>query len=131
MPYFCVSKITRALNSHAKPLQDSKILILGVAYKADIDDLRESPALRIIRQLDDLGAVVDYHDPFVPELPELGRHSIDFHKGAGISAYDAVVIVTAHTTIDYTEVVEKSQLVVDFRNATADVCDVSGKVWKL
>jgi UDP-N-acetyl-D-glucosamine dehydrogenase len=130
MPYFCVAKITRALNSHGKALQGSKGLVLGVAYKADIDDLRESPALRIIRQLDAAGMVVDYHDPFVPELPAFGMHSVDLHKGAGISAYDAVVIVTAHTGIDYEEIVRKAQLVVDFRNATAGL-DGDGKVWKL
>jgi UDP-N-acetyl-D-glucosamine dehydrogenase len=131
MPYFCVQKIMRALNSRSKAVQGSKILVLGVAYKADIDDLRESPALRIIRQLDDLGAIVDYSDPFVPELPDFGRHSLDFHKGAGISAFDAVVVVTAHTDIDYAEVVERSQLVVDLRNATAGVPDPDGKIWKL
>ena len=74
--------------------------------------------------------VVDYHDPFVPELPAFGMHSVDLHKGAGISAYDAVVIVTAHSGIDYEEIVRKAQLVVDFRNATAGL-DGDGKVWKL
>ena len=91
MPYFCVAKVTRALNSHGKALQGAKALVLGVAYKADIDDLRESPALKIIRQLDKQGAAVDYHDPFVAELPAFGMHSVDLTKGAGISAYDVVV----------------------------------------
>ena len=102
-----------------------------MAYKADIDDLRESPALRIIKQLDALGAVVDYHDPFVPELPELGRHSIDFHKGAGISAYDAVVIVTAHTgdrlRRGRREVAAGGRL----PQRHGRRVDVAGKVWKL
>ena len=91
MPYFCVAKVTRALNSHGKALQGAKVLVLGVAYKADIDDLRESPALKIIRQLDRQGAAVDYHDPFVAELPAFGMHSVDLTRGAGISAYDVVV----------------------------------------
>ncbi|MGZ4199712.1 MAG: nucleotide sugar dehydrogenase [Thermoleophilia bacterium] len=130
MPYFCVTKVTRALNSHGKALLGAKVLVMGVAYKADIDDLRESPALKIIRQLDKQGAAVDYHDPFVAELPALGMHSIDLHKGAGISAYDVVIVVTAHTAIDYADVVSKSQLVVDLRNATAGL-DGGGKVWKL
>jgi len=130
MPYFCVTKVTRALNSHGKALQGAKGLVLGVAYKADIDDLRESPALKIIRQLDHLGMAVDYHDEFVTELPELDRRSIDLHKGAGISAYDVVIVVTAHSTVDYAEVVDKAQLVVDLRNATAGL-DGDGKVWKL
>ena len=130
MPYFCVTKVTRALNSHGKALQGAKALVMGVAYKADIDDLRESPALKIIRQLDRQGMAVDYHDPFVAELPALRMHSIDLSKGAGISAYDVVIVVTAHSAIDYADVVAKAQLVVDLRNATAGL-DGGGKVWKL
>jgi UDP-N-acetyl-D-glucosamine dehydrogenase len=130
MPYFCVTKVTRALNSHGKALQGAKALVMGVSYKADIDDLRESPALKIIRQLDKQGMAVDYHDPFVAELPAFGMHSIDLSKGAGISAYDVVIVVTAHTAIDYADVVSKAQLVVDLRNATAGL-DGAGKVWKL
>jgi UDP-N-acetyl-D-glucosamine dehydrogenase len=130
MPYFCVTKVTRALNSHGKALQGAKALVLGVAYKADIDDLRESPALKIIRQLDRHGVAVEYHDPFVAELPQFGMRSVELQKGAGISAYDVVVIVTAHTGIDYADVVAKAQLVVDLRNATAGL-DGDGKVWKL
>ncbi len=130
MPYFCVTKVTRALNSHAKALQGAKALVMGVAYKADIDDLRESPALKIIHQLDRQGVAVDYHDPFVAELPALGMRSIDLNKGAGISAFDVVIIVTAHSTVDYGDVVAKAQLVVDLRNATAGI-DGGGKVWKL
>ena len=130
MPYFCVTKVTRALNSHGKALQGAKALVMGVSYKADIDDLRESPALKIIRQLDKQGMAVDYHDPFVAELPAFGMHSIDLSKGAGISAYDVVIVVTAHTVIDYADVVRKAQLVVDLRNATAGL-DGAGKVWKL
>ncbi len=130
MPYFCVAKVTRALNSHGKALQGSKALVLGVAYKADIDDLRESPALKIIRQLDKQGVAVDYHDPFVPALPAFHMHSIDLTKGAGISAYDVVIVVTAHSSTDYADVVSKAQLVVDLRNATAGL-DGAGKVWKL
>jgi UDP-N-acetyl-D-glucosamine dehydrogenase len=130
MPYFCVTKVTRALNSHGKALQGAKALVMGVAYKADIDDLRESPALKIIRQLDKQGVAVDYHDPFVAELAALDMHSIDLSKGAGISAYDVVIVVTAHSAIDYADLVAKAQLVVDLRNATAGF-DGGGKVWKL
>ena len=97
MPYFCVTKVTRALNSHAKSLQGSRALVMGVAYKADIDDLRESPALKIIRQLGRHGMTVDYHDPFVTELPQFGMRSVDLTEGAGIGAYDVVIVVTAHT----------------------------------
>jgi len=119
------------LYARGKALQGTKGLVLGVAYKPDIDDLRESPALKIIRQLDALGMVIDYHDPFVAELPAFGMHSIDLHKGAGISAYDVVIIVTAHTSIDYGEVVRKAQLVVDLRNATSGIEGRGEKVWRL
>ncbi len=107
MPYFCVTKVTRALNSHGKSLQGSRALVMGVAYKADIDDLRESPALKMIRQLGRHGMAVDYHDPFVTELPQFDMRSVDLTEGAGISAYDVVIVVTAHTTIDYADVVDK------------------------
>ncbi len=130
MPYFCVTKVTRALNSHAKALQGSRALVMGVAYKADIDDLRESPALKIIRQLGRHGMAVDYHDPFVTELPQFDMRSVDLTEGAGIGAYDVVIVVTAHTTIDYADVVDKAQLVVDLRNATAGL-DGGDKIWKL
>jgi UDP-N-acetyl-D-glucosamine dehydrogenase len=73
---------------------------------------------------------VDYHDPFVAELPQFSMHSIDLSKGAGISAYDVVIVVTAHSAIDYADVVAKAQLVVDLRNATAGL-DGGGKVWTL
>jgi UDP-N-acetyl-D-glucosamine dehydrogenase len=73
---------------------------------------------------------VDYHDPFVTELPEFGMHSVDLTRGAGISAYDVVIVVTAHTGIDYADVVDKAQLVVDLRNATAGL-DGGDKIWKL
>jgi UDP-N-acetyl-D-glucosamine dehydrogenase len=106
------------------------VLVLGVAYKADIDDLRESPALKVIRNLQTHGAEVAYHDPYVPRLDDLGLSSVDLGDGRPLAGYDAVVIVTAHTSIDYRQVVERAQLVVDFRNATAGIPS-AGKVWKL
>jgi UDP-N-acetyl-D-glucosamine dehydrogenase len=129
MPYFCVEKLHRALNTRQKSLNGAKVLVLGVAYKADIDDLRESPALKVIRNLQTHGAEVAYHDPYVPRLDGFGLSSVDIADGR-LGAYDAVVIVTAHTSIDYRRVVEEAQLVVDFRNATAGIADV-GNVWKL
>jgi UDP-N-acetyl-D-glucosamine dehydrogenase len=130
MPYFCAEKIHQVLNTRGKSLNGAKILVLGVAYKADIDDLRESPALKLIRRLQELGALVDYHDPHVPSLPDFDLHSVALDRGAGMGAYDAVVIVTAHSALDYGEVVEKAQVVVDLRNAAAGVPD-AGKVFKL
>jgi len=129
MPYFCVEKLHRALNTRQKSLNGAKVLVLGVAYKADIDDLRESPALKVIHNLQTHGAEVAYHDPYVPRLDGFGLSSVDIADGR-LAAYDAVVIVTAHTSIDYRRVVEEAQLVVDFRNATAGIAD-AGNVWKL
>jgi UDP-N-acetyl-D-glucosamine dehydrogenase len=130
MPYFCVEKLHRALNTRHKSLNGAKVLVLGVAYKADIDDLRESPALKVIRSLQTHGADVAYHDAYVPRLDEFGLTSVDIGDPRSLAAYDAVVIVTAHTSVDYREVVEQSQLVVDLRNATAGVPS-AGNVWKL
>jgi UDP-N-acetyl-D-glucosamine dehydrogenase len=127
MPYWCVGKIVRALNSQGKPLKGSKVLLLGVSYKEDIGDMRESPALKMIELLGDEGADVSYHDRFVPELPELGLRSEPLDPGGA----DCVVIVTAHSGIDYDALAEQAPLVVDFRNATGDSGTANGKVWKL
>jgi UDP-N-acetyl-D-glucosamine dehydrogenase len=121
MPYFCVSKLARALNDREKALKGSKILVIGVAYKADVNDMRESPALKVISLLRERSADVSYHDPFVPDL-EPG-HGIDVAMrsvpldDATMAAADAVVVVTAHSGIDWVDVAAKSDLVMDFRNA--------------
>ena len=125
MPYFCRSLVSQALNHGAqKSLSGSKVLVLGVAYKANIDDVRESPAEKLIHLLDNAGADVAYHDPLVPEFD--GRRSVDLVP----EEYDCVVIVTAHSSIDYGDVVRRAGVVVDLRNATKGV-EVDGKVWKL
>ncbi|MDX6401217.1 MAG: UDP-N-acetyl-D-glucosamine dehydrogenase, partial [Gaiellaceae bacterium] len=100
-------------------------LMLGVSYKADIDDVRESPAEKIIRLLHAAGAEVSYHDPHVPEFD--GMSSVAYAP----EDYDCVVIVTAHTAIDYEDLVERAAVIVDFRNATGGVGSKSEKVWKL
>ena len=130
MPYFCVEKLHRALNTRDKSLNGAKVLVLGVAYKADIDDLRESPAIKVIRNLRGLGAEVAYHDPHCAELREFGLRSVDLDGYEMMGDYDAVVIVTAHSALDYRSVVEHAELVVDFRNATAGIPS-AGNVWKL
>jgi len=130
MPYFCVEKLHRALNTRQKSLNGARLLVLGVAYKADIDDLRESPALKVIRLLRDHGADVDYHDPYCAELPEFDLKSVDLDEYRRIARYDAVVIVTAHSALDYPTIVREADLVVDFRNATAGIPN-AGNVWKL
>ncbi len=125
MPYFCRSVVSQALNHGAqKSLKGSKILVLGVAYKADIDDVRESPAEKLIHLLRNAGADVAYHDPFVGEFDGLTSAALEPER------YDCVVIVTAHSAIDYGEVVRRGHVIVDFRNATKG-CEVDGKVWKL
>jgi UDP-N-acetyl-D-glucosamine dehydrogenase len=128
MPYFCRSLISQALNhGRERSLKGSKILLLGVSYKADVRDTRESPALKLIELLRNAGADVAYHDPHVPELLELGLSSVTLEPGD----YDCVAIVTAHSSIDYDRVVDEAQLVVDFRNAAGSTGHVDGKVWKL
>jgi UDP-N-acetyl-D-glucosamine dehydrogenase len=128
MPYFCRSLISQALN-HGRELslKGSKVLILGVSYKADVQDTRESPALKLIELLRNAGAEVAYHDPHVPELPKHGLSSVALDP----AAHDCIAIVTAHSAIDYDRVVEEAPLVVDFRNATGRNGHVTGKVWKL
>ena len=130
MPYFCVEKLHRALNTRQKSLNGARVLVLGVAYKADIDDLRESPALKVIRLLRVHGAEVSYHDPYCPELPAFDLKSIDLDGYRALASFDAVTIVTAHSALDYRTVVQQSDLVVDFRNATAGIPS-AGNVWKL
>jgi len=126
MPYFCRSVISQALNHGAqKSLKGSKILLVGVAYKADIDDVRESPAEKLLKLLRNAGAGVAYHDPFVDEFD--GLRSVPLEPGS----YDCIVIVTAHTTIDYDKLVDDAPLVVDLRNATGDKGTASEKVFKL
>jgi UDP-N-acetyl-D-glucosamine dehydrogenase len=126
MPFFCRSLISQALNHGAeKSLKGSRILILGVSYKADIDDVRESPAKKIVELLHKAGTDVSYHDPHVPEFD--GLRSVDYAP----ESYDCVVIVTAHSSIDYEDLVERAQVVVDLRNATGRNGTRNGKVWKL
>jgi UDP-N-acetyl-D-glucosamine dehydrogenase len=126
MPYYCRSLISQALNHGLeRSLKGSKVLVLGVAYKADIGDTRESPALKVMELLENAGAQVSYHDPHVPQLN--GQRSAALEP----AAYDCVVIVTAHSGIDYEQLVEDAKLVVDFRNATGRAGVASTKVWKL
>jgi UDP-N-acetyl-D-glucosamine dehydrogenase len=115
MPYFCVDRIARALNEHAKPVKGSRIAIVGVSYKPGVGDLRESPALRIVRLLRASGAEVSYHDDFIPELPDLGLRS-EWPEDA-----DCVAIVTAHPGLDLQRLVQEAPLVVDFRGVTRGI----------
>ncbi len=130
MPYYCRSRISQALNHGArKSVAGARILVLGVAYKSDISDWRESPAVKVIALLQKAGASVSYHDPHVPSFATDGiaLESVPLEP----KEYDAVVIATAHSGIDYAQLVAESDLVVDLRNATGRVGISSEKVWKL
>jgi UDP-N-acetyl-D-glucosamine dehydrogenase len=119
MPYFCVEKIARALNEHAKPVKGSRIAIVGVSYKAGVGDLRESPALKIIELLAEQGAELSYNDDYVAALPEHGLASEPLERA--LDGADCVVIVTAHPGLDLERIVRDASLVVDFRGVTRDI----------
>jgi UDP-N-acetyl-D-glucosamine dehydrogenase len=118
-PAFCVERIERALNDVGKPVNGSKILILGVSYKAGVGDIRESPSLKITKRLIDLGGDVSYYDPHVPALTDLGLGSVDLDEA--LASADLAAIVTAHPSVDYNEVVSTAPLVVDFRGVTRGI----------
>jgi len=130
MPYFCRSLVSQALNHvRQRSLSGSKILVLGVAYKPDISDTRESPAVKLIALLQNAGADVSYHDPHVSSFAENGVSLSS--SPLEPAAYDCVVVVTNHSGIDYDALVEEAVLVVDLRNATGANGSRSDKVWKL
>ena len=115
-PEWCVKKISLALNAQGKALAGSKVCILGVAYKGGVSDLRESPALKIIKKLREGGAEVSYHDPHVPELDRMGLKSVDLPEA--VADVDVTCIITAHPSVDHAQVVADANLVVDFRGVT-------------
>jgi UDP-N-acetyl-D-glucosamine dehydrogenase len=123
MPYFVIEQTAAGLNDQCKSLKGSKVLVLGLAYKRDIDDLRESPSLTIIELLREKGALVFYNDPYFPTVGH-GRH-YDLNMTStpldNLGQYDAVVIVTDHSDYDYKAIVEQSKLVIDTRNATKGI----------
>jgi UDP-N-acetyl-D-glucosamine dehydrogenase len=118
-PVFCAERIQRALNDAGKSVRGSRILLLGVSYKAGIGDTRESPALKIVDLLRELGGEISYHDPHVPELSERALSSVDLDEG--LQSADVTAIVTAHPEIDYDRVVAATPLVVDFRGVTRGI----------
>ncbi|TAN64187.1 nucleotide sugar dehydrogenase [bacterium] len=131
MPYYVVGKVVEALNNEGKSLKGAKVLILGIAYKKDVDDMRESPSLELIRLLKEKGAAVDYNDPFVPVAKAHGKgtamRSVKLTTGV-LKKYDCVLIATNHSAYDYGWIVENAQLVVDTRNAAKGL--KKGKVVK-
>ncbi len=123
MPYHVLSSVAGALNSHRKSVNGARVLILGVAYKRDIDDLRESPALAIIELLQKDGAQVSYHDPYFPFIGKGRKYDLQMKCAElkDLGQYDCVVIVTDHSDYDFGQIVQGSQLVVDTRNATKGI----------
>jgi len=128
MPYHVVTSVASALNRHKKALNGSKVLVLGVAYKRDIDDLRESPALTIIEELQRQGAEVFYNDPYFPTVGRGRKYNLQMKCTPleNLGRFDCVLIVTDHSDYDYKRIVSESQLVVDSRNATKGI--VSEKI---
>lgn len=133
-PYFVVQKIGDALNENGKAISNSKLLILGVAYKKNVDDLRESPALKLIEILRDKGAQVDYSDPYIPKIPKTRKYSFDMESvnliGDNLKKYDAVVLATDHDNFDYNLIYEHSNLIIDTRNAFKTYGLKNGKIYK-
>jgi UDP-N-acetyl-D-glucosamine dehydrogenase len=120
MPYYVVERVRDALNARRKSINGSSILVLGVAYKRDIDDMRESPALKVIEILADQGARVLYHDPHVPSLPQTRKYAFDLRSADlnqdVLRAADCVLVVTDHTNVDYGLVARTADVIVDSRN---------------
>lgn len=123
MPEYCVQRAMVILNRHRKPLNGAKVLVLGVAYKNDIDDYRESPAIRVIEKLKDAGAETDFYDPWIPEYKDNGKvfKGIEKIDEEIISSYDLIVITAAHTNIDYDMVQKNAKAIFDTRNAMKDI----------
>ena len=129
MPEFVVERVSKLLNKYKKPLNGSKVLVLGVAYKKDIDDFRESPALRIINILESEGALVTYNDPYIPEVKYKGKiyRSVELTDEL-INSSDVVIITTDHSCYDYEYIAKNAKLIFDTRNATASLKEYRDKI---
>jgi UDP-N-acetyl-D-glucosamine dehydrogenase len=133
MPYYVVARTMEALNKRSKSVKNSRILILGMAYKKDVDDLRESPSLKLTELFQEQGAKVIYNDPFIPKLPRLRHYKFPPMKSTPLAAemlkkQDVVVISTDHTAYDYQWIVQHSRLVIDTRNAAKNVIGFSDRI---
>jgi UDP-N-acetyl-D-glucosamine dehydrogenase len=135
IPYYVVDRISAALNDHSKSIRGSRILILGVAYKKDVDDVRESPALEIMELLQHKGAELSYSDPYIPQLHKMRAHDFSSMRSLelteqSIGQFDLVLIATDHTTVNYQWIVDHARLVVDTRNATRTVSLGREKIYR-
>jgi UDP-N-acetyl-D-glucosamine dehydrogenase len=136
MPDYVVGRVAEALNSQHQPISGSRILVLGLAYKPDVDDERESPSYRLLEKLKRRGADVEYYDPYVPVIRPTREHpqwagieSVAWDKMT-IAGFDVVLIATAHACVNYQELADWAHCIVDTRNAMASVKVAAGKVWK-
>jgi UDP-N-acetyl-D-glucosamine dehydrogenase len=134
MPDYVIQKLILALNQRGRSLKGSRVLVLGLAYKRDVDDMRESPSVRLIEKLREHGAIVNYNDPHIPKAPRQREHNVGLNSkkltAAFLASQDAVVISTDHTAYDYDWIVENSKLVIDSRNATVHVKKGRDKIVK-
>ena len=135
IPYYVVDRIAAALNDHAKAIRGSKVLILGAAYKKDVDDVRESPALEIMELLQHRGAALTYHDPYIPQLHKMRAYDFSHMRSVALTPEtlaqaDVVLIATDHSTLDYQFIVEHARIVVDTRNATRGVTRSREKIYR-
>jgi len=134
MPLYVVNRVAEALNESQKPIKGSKICILGVAYKKDVDDPRESPAFTILELLHQRGAAVSYSDPHLPSLPPMRHHFIRMDSQpltkSFLASQDCLVIVTDHSAFDFNFIVRHARLIVDTRNATRNCRENGAKIWK-
>jgi UDP-N-acetyl-D-glucosamine dehydrogenase len=133
MPYHVVESIANALNERQRALKGSRVLVLGVAYKKDVDDLRESPTLKIMQLLTERGALLDYNDPYFPQLHRMRHYNFSEMTSveltpAVLASYDCVIIATDHSSYDYDAIVESAKLVVDTRNVTRHIIRNRGKI---
>jgi UDP-N-acetyl-D-glucosamine dehydrogenase len=119
MPEYVVSKLLHALNDHGKPLKGSRILVLGIAYKKNVDDMRESPSVEIMEIIQSKGGVVAYSDPHVPVFPKMREHYFDLRStalsGESLPTFDAVILATDHDRFDYTMIKAHARLIIDSR----------------
>ncbi|QDU47053.1 UDP-N-acetyl-D-glucosamine 6-dehydrogenase [Symmachiella dynata] len=135
MPQYVIDRLALALNEHGKPIKGSKICVLGVAYKKDVDDPRESPSFVLMDLLRERGAVLSYSDPHVPKLPQMRHHDVPDLSSEELTpeflaSQDCLLISTDHTRFDYDSIVRHGQLIVDTRNSTKNVVDGREKIWK-
>ena len=132
MPEYVYRLAMSCLNEYGKSVKGARILLLGVAYKRDIDDTRESPALDVLRLLDEAGADIQYHDPYVPKINhgKTSYESIDL-AATDIGGFDIVIILTDHSSIDYREICSRARLILDTRNATKNVSSPTARIVKL